>query len=160
MTNGDGFVRLRRGILEHLQDGRIRPMEFAAFLTILLAADHRNGAWQGSARSLARLMGLSRRYCQKLLARLEGRGYVTRGSPQPPGTYAIGVKRYFAGCAGVGTPVPGGRPPVVGVGTPVPGGRPPVVGGRHPGAHREQEGRMTTRKRVISGQVSQSYLKS
>ena len=146
MTNGDGFVRLRRGVLEHLADGRLRPVEFAAFLTILLAADHRNGAWQGSARSLARLMGLSRRYCQKLLARLEGRGYVTRGSPQPPGTYAIGVKRYFAGCAGVGTPVPGGRPP--------------VVGGRHPGAHREQEGRMTTRKSVISGQVSQSYLKS
>ena len=98
MTNGEGFVRLRRGILEHLRDRRLRPVEFAAFLTILLVADFRTGRWQGSARSLARLMGISSRYARTLLGRLEGMGYVMRGSTQPPGTYAIGIKKYFAGC--------------------------------------------------------------
>jgi hypothetical protein len=52
-----GYVQLRRGILEHLQDGRMTSDEFAAFTVMLLKADHKTGVWRGAGKALARLLG-------------------------------------------------------------------------------------------------------
>lgn len=75
------FVKLRRGVLEHLRDGRLTTLEFAAYVTIILLADKSNGVWHGCAAALADAMGKvvseeSKRAAQRTLATLARKGYI------------------------------------------------------------------------------------
>ena len=50
---GQGWVPLRRGIMEHVYDGRLTPVEHHAFVSMLLLADAATGTWRhGSAPAL------------------------------------------------------------------------------------------------------------
>ena len=71
-----GYVQLRRGILEHLQVGRLTSDEFAAFTVILLKADYRTGVWPGTSKTLARLLGWCERKGRSVLGELGAKGYL------------------------------------------------------------------------------------
>ena len=107
MTNG--FLALRRGILEHLDDGRLTPLEFAAFVVILISADHRSAIWPGSGRILGELLGLSPSYARKILGALKRKGYVSTATPELAGGSRFRVTKYFGGAAhpGAGAAHPG-----------------------------------------------------
>lgn len=45
----ESFVKVRRGILEHLQQTRLTSRQFAVFQLIVLLADKATGVWWGDS---------------------------------------------------------------------------------------------------------------
>jgi len=91
-----GFAQVRRGILEHLASGRLSAIEFSAYVTMILLADHRTGKWIGSAETLAHYLKIHRRGVQRTLESLEQKKYITRHrTPGRHGNYPITIERYF-----------------------------------------------------------------
>jgi len=73
-----GFAKVRRGITEHLRDGKIGPNEFTVYMLILLNADPSTGVWHGSAGLLAAWYSMSPRTCRDNLEKLEQKEYIKR----------------------------------------------------------------------------------
>jgi hypothetical protein len=90
-----GFVKLRRGIIEHLKDGRLTPREFLVFTIILLKADFRNSTWIGSASEIAKQCGFRKQYALQYLAALKAKGYIQFEIPRGAHVkYPIFVPKY------------------------------------------------------------------
>lgn len=96
--NGFGFVQKRRGVLDHLQDGRLTLAEYGAYDAMILLADKASGIWTGSARALAAICGagdISERKARHILESLERKGYVRRFPiPRSHRNYPVLVNRY------------------------------------------------------------------
>jgi hypothetical protein len=96
MPTATGFVQLRRGILEHLTDGRITSDEFAAYTVLILNANRHTGNWRGSGATLARIVHWEARKACRVLASLAKKGYIAikrvSGSLQ---AYLFSVAKYF-----------------------------------------------------------------
>lgn len=92
-----GYIQLRRGILEHLADGRITSDEFAAYTVVLLAADRRSGSWKGSGAELAKRIGWQVRKAQRVLAELARKGYLAlkRLGGRVFHGYLVSIPKYF-----------------------------------------------------------------
>lgn len=78
MSKANGFVPLRRGIWEHVRDGRMSHLEALAFIYLCSQADTRSGIWNGSAGALAGELGIRPRTARDLLERMQQDGYVRR----------------------------------------------------------------------------------
>ena len=76
MSREAGFIQLRRGIFEHVRDGRLTPLTFLVYIYIISQADTRDGRWKGSAGCLARELGISRRAAKYALEALQKRHYL------------------------------------------------------------------------------------
>lgn len=90
-----GFVKLRRAIREHLEDGRITLEEYAVFTVLLINAHYRTGIWHGCALVLGLHVRKSERWCQRVLARLRIKGYIFAKPSNGRGRYSIRVNKYF-----------------------------------------------------------------
>lgn len=93
-----GFVQSRRGLLEHLADARLTPLEYAAFCAIRDSADPSTGIWYGGSRALSVLFGggISERAARRLLEGLENKGYLGRFvTPGSHVSYAIAINKYM-----------------------------------------------------------------
>lgn len=78
MSRQSGFVPIRRGLWEHLRDGRMSPLVCLAFIYICSQADTRTGIWKGSAGALVGELGLRPRTARDVLERLEHGDYIRR----------------------------------------------------------------------------------
>jgi hypothetical protein len=78
MAKFAGYLQLRRGIFEHVKDGRMSHMDAVAFIYIASQADTRTGVWNGSASSLAGELAFSPRNARRLIERLSDSGYIKR----------------------------------------------------------------------------------
>jgi hypothetical protein len=78
MSKQNGFVPIRRGLWEHLRDGRMSPLASLAFIYICSQADTRTGLWKGSAGALVGELGLLPRTARDVLERLEHGDYIRR----------------------------------------------------------------------------------
>jgi hypothetical protein len=78
MSKENGFVPLRRGLWEHVRDGRMTITEALAFIYICSQADTRSGIWQGSAGALAGELGIAARTARDLLEKMEHGDYIRR----------------------------------------------------------------------------------
>jgi hypothetical protein len=78
MSKENGFVPIRRGLWEHVRDGRMSPFEALAFVYICSQADTRTGVWKGSAGALVTELGFIPRTARDLLERMEHGGYIRR----------------------------------------------------------------------------------
>jgi hypothetical protein len=78
MGRSNGFIQLRRGIWEHVRDGRMSLMAALAFIYICSQADTRTGIWKGSAGALAGELGMQPRTARDALERLECGNYIRR----------------------------------------------------------------------------------
>lgn len=96
--SGNGYVQRRRGILGHLQDGRLTLLECGTHDVISMLADKATGIWFGSARGFAASCGageISERQARHLLESLEKKGYLKRfAKPRAHGNYPILVNKY------------------------------------------------------------------
>lgn len=96
--NSNGYLATRRGLLEHLRDGRLTLQQKGCFQTICELADWRTGVWWGSARALAAVCGVgdvSERQARHLLEALEAGGYIRRFvTPGTRGNYPIVVHKF------------------------------------------------------------------
>ena len=98
----NGFVPIRRGILEHLRDGRITHGELAAYIVMILEADSKTGIWKGSARALAALYGWTQRGARHVLERLERKGYIRRfATPRSHANYPVLIDKYLCAEGGL-----------------------------------------------------------
>src|ERR1051326_6495562 len=109
----DGYVRLRRGLLEHLENGRMTYMQAGVYSVMLLQADHKTGIWWGSAMKLYAMSRgdgetesgedtrnmAERRKLNRCLSRLEDGGYIKRFIVKGKiGNYAVLINKFM--CSG------------------------------------------------------------
>jgi len=95
---GQGWVPLRRGIMEHVYDGRLTPVEHHALVSMLLLADAATGTWRhGSAPALTTILGYSSKNTMaEALEGLEEKGYVLRDyAPGRRGNYPIVIDKFL-----------------------------------------------------------------
>jgi len=78
VSRQNGFLQLRRGLWEHLRDGRMSITETLAFIYICSEADTRTGIWKGSASALSGELGVPDRTARDVLERMERGGYIRR----------------------------------------------------------------------------------
>lgn len=80
MLTFNGYVPIRRGLIEHLQLGRMTPQETLVYVILLIWADHRTGIATTNAAGIVFLSGhqLNQSVVQKKLASLERKGYIKR----------------------------------------------------------------------------------
>jgi hypothetical protein len=95
MSKENGFVPLRRGLWEHVRDGRMSLTEAAAFIYICSQADTRTGIWNGSAGALAVELGIPARTARDVLERMEHGDYIRRFAvPGKHSCYPILVHKF------------------------------------------------------------------
>jgi hypothetical protein len=91
-----GFLQLRRGLFEHVRDGRMSVTQALAFIYICSEADTRSGIWKGSAKSLSGELGISERTARDALERMERGDYIRRFAvPGRHSCYPILVHKYL-----------------------------------------------------------------
>jgi hypothetical protein len=73
-----GFLQLRRGLWEHIREGRMSITEGLAFVYICSQADTRTGIWKGCAKSLCGELGIPGRTARDVLERMEHDDYIRR----------------------------------------------------------------------------------
>jgi len=92
------FVKNRRGILQHLKEGRISKDAFAAYEFMLLSADAATGVWWGDSVELAAAFGqrdLRQEKAKDVLHGLEEKGYIKRFRQQGSrAKYPILINKY------------------------------------------------------------------
>lgn len=90
-----GFVKLRRGILEHYRDGKVSAYEFHIYILLILEASYETGVWHGSAEKLSIVYRIPSRTCRDVLAKLHQKGYIRRfHSPGKHGNYPVLINKY------------------------------------------------------------------
>ncbi len=91
-----GFFQLRRGIWEHVRDGRMSITEALAFIYIGTQADTRSGIWRGCAKSLAGELGIPDRTARDVLEKMERGDYIRRFAiPGRHACYPILVHKFL-----------------------------------------------------------------
>lgn len=78
MSKENGFVPLRRGLWEHIRDGRMCVMQALAFIYMCSQADTRTGVWKGCAKSICGELGICERTARDVLEKLELGNYIRR----------------------------------------------------------------------------------
>lgn len=74
-----GFVPIRRGIFEHINDGRMSGQEWMVYSILHLKADHLTGiCYKISAPVLANLLQINARMVNRIMTKLEDKGYIHR----------------------------------------------------------------------------------
>lgn len=90
-----GYYRRRRGILEHIEDGRISMLDNSFHDVLCQIAGHGTGIAYTSAARLARRFNLSRQLVHKYLIRLERGRYIRRfRKARSSATQIIWIHRY------------------------------------------------------------------
>lgn len=74
-------MQFRRGIVEHIETGKMTCMEYACYNLMILLANSSNGVWMGSSVALAAKFGagdITQRAAKRILASLECKKYIHR----------------------------------------------------------------------------------
>lgn len=95
MSKENGFAPIRRGLWDHIRDGRMSHLEALAFVYVCSQADTRTGIWKGCARSLAGELGMKERTARDVLEKMEQGGYIRRFAvPGQHSCYPILVHKF------------------------------------------------------------------
>lgn len=92
------FIRLKVGMLEHVEDGAVTPAMLSVYAIILWQADYETGFWKGSAPKLqaAWCGNLSLRNIQRALEALGDQGYVKSfHTPGQRHNYLVAINKYL-----------------------------------------------------------------
>jgi len=96
MSKENGFLPLRRGLWEHVRDGRMSATAALAFVYICSQADTRTGIWKGSAKSLSGELGIAERTARDVLEKMEHGDYIRRfARPGRHACYPILVHKFL-----------------------------------------------------------------
>jgi hypothetical protein len=74
----NGFVQLRRGLIEHVMNQQMTLTEFTVYTLLIIHADPSTGVWRGCSETIAQTYGLPPRTCRDIFQRLENNGYLKR----------------------------------------------------------------------------------
>lgn len=91
----NGFVQLRRGLMEHVMNQQMTMTEFTIYILLIIHADPSSGVWRGSAETIAQTYGFPTRTCRDIFQRLENnkylRRFITKGKK---GIYPVLINRF------------------------------------------------------------------
>jgi hypothetical protein len=91
----NGFAPIRRGLWEHIRDGRMSHLEALAFVYVCSQADTRTGIWKGCAKALAGELGMRERTARDVLEKMEHGDYIRRfATPGLHSCYPILVHKF------------------------------------------------------------------
>lgn len=91
----DLFVKLRRGLLEHVSAGWMDAGMFLAYSVLLDQCDWPTGIWHGSAARLAKSLRCSKRNAQRILEKLNCANYINSKCPANAfGDYDVFINNY------------------------------------------------------------------
>jgi hypothetical protein len=96
-TYAGGYLRLRRGILQHLDAGTISLLDFSVYVWLMLKADYKTGLAWGCAEKIRvhASRGTSLRAIQRSIDRLEHIGWLKRWRTHGQrGNYPILIARF------------------------------------------------------------------
>lgn len=96
--NAGGYIPLRRGLLDHLEQGRLTTYDAGIYARILLEANRKTGVWWGSAAKLLALAPADSdlRKVQRSLEHLEEIGFIRRFHMQGKrGNYPTFVNKFL-----------------------------------------------------------------
>jgi hypothetical protein len=94
----EGFVKIRRGLCDHLRDGKMNLLELGVYLHLQFCADFRTGIHKNSAGHIYYATGQrsSVRQIQRALEALEKAGYIKRFIVDGRrGDYYILIHKFF-----------------------------------------------------------------
>jgi hypothetical protein len=97
MSKGDGFLRMRNGIMPHLERGWMDEQMFTAYTIMLAKCDYATGIWKGSADALVAAVGgqWSVRTAQEVIRRLSLGLYITSKHERGKrGNYDVLINNY------------------------------------------------------------------
>lgn len=95
IVRNKGYVQLRRGLFEHVQNGEMSIGECFLYTAILANADPATGIWISSAGMLSSFYSIPGRTCKDWLAKLEEKRYLRRFRVQGKhGQYPIFVHKF------------------------------------------------------------------
>jgi hypothetical protein len=97
-NNNNGFIPLRRGLVDHLKSGQMKGRDLSTYVAIHFFADYETGvAYKLSAPFLAEFLNeKSVRKVQRSLVRLEQGGYIKRLKPKGGDPwYPIVIDKYL-----------------------------------------------------------------
>lgn len=97
--NLNGWVQKRRGVLQHLQDGRITANEYLVFDILLMLADKETGSYKTNSGAIAFWTNgqIKKDAADRALRGLEEKGYIVREiTPGHNGVYPYHVQKYIA----------------------------------------------------------------
>jgi hypothetical protein len=95
VSKENGFLQLRRGLWEHVRDGRLSVNGALAFVYICSQADTRTGIWKGCSKSLSGELGIPERTARDVLEKMEHGDYIRRFAvPGRHSCYPILVHKY------------------------------------------------------------------
>ena len=92
------FIRLKVGLLEHCEDGRMTPTMMNVYVVVLGQADYGTGFWKGSAAKVFAAWGaqLSLRTIQRALEALCQEGYLKSfHTPGQRHNYPVAINKYL-----------------------------------------------------------------
>jgi len=96
VSKANGFLQIRRGLWEHVRDGRMSITRALAFIYICSEADTRTGIWKGSAKSLSGELGIPERTARDTLEKMEHGDYIRRFAvPGRHSCYPILVHKFL-----------------------------------------------------------------
>ena len=96
VSKANGFLQLRRGLWEHIRDGRMSITQALAFIYVCSEADTRTGIWKGSAKSLSGELGIPERTARDVLEKMEHADYIRRFAvPGRHSCYPILVHKFL-----------------------------------------------------------------
>ena len=94
----EGFIKIRRGLREHVRDGKMSLLELGVYLHLQFCADFRTGIQKNSAGHIYYATGqrYSIRQIQRALEALEKKGYIKRFVVDGRrGDYYILIHKFF-----------------------------------------------------------------
>jgi hypothetical protein len=95
VSKGNGFLQLRRGVFEHVRDGRMTMTEAFCYIYMLTQADTRTGIWNGSAGALSGELAMPQRTARNILEALDHR-YIKRfTTPGRHSCYPIALHKFL-----------------------------------------------------------------
>jgi hypothetical protein len=90
-----GFLQLRRGVFEHVRDGRMTRTAAFCYIYMLTQADTRTGIWSGSAGALAGELAMPVGTARHVLEALD-KGYIKRfPTPGRHSCYPIALHKFL-----------------------------------------------------------------
>lgn len=96
MGDRSGYVQLRRGLFDHIREGKITFMEASIYIAILVDANPSTGVCYGSAGLYSAVFGLPPRTVRDALEKLERKAYLKRFTVVGKhGSYPILINKFL-----------------------------------------------------------------
>lgn len=96
MSECNGYAPIRRGLLDHVSEGRMSGTMCYLYMCLIIKADHRTGVWRGSAGLASALFDIPVRTARHCMESLEVGEYIKRFMVQgSKSSYPILINKYL-----------------------------------------------------------------